>query len=199
MFVPAAVKARVEAKIAECLATANKHYKPSLPFKTPTIKYEVRGTVGGYAIPLDWKVDFNSVFLMENLDHFIDNTVPHEVAHLIDYAVHGVQRIGYGYKRSSHGGTWKSIMYLFGCDPSRCHQYDTRNAQVKKKTKYHYICQGCKKDIFMGPVRHKKHKITGGYFHCRGSLLVYQKPMGQVTYSEARDSIAAQQSAGGVK
>lgn len=195
MFVPAVVKARVEKKIADCLAIANKHYNPMLPFKTPTIKYEVRGTVGGYARFNQWEVDFNSVLLMENLEHFIESTVPHEVAHLIDHAVNGIQRRGY--KTISHGWTWKTVMHLFGCDGNRTHKYDVKNAQVKKKAKYHYICEGCKKDVFMGPVRHKKHKING-YFHCRGSVLTYQKPMGQVTYGEARDSIAAQKS-GGVK
>lgn len=191
MFIPAAVKARVESKIAECLSVANKHYKPMLPFKTPVIKYDVRGTVGGYAYAGEWKVDFNSTLLMENLEHFIDSTVPHEIAHLVDHAVYGVQRKGY--KRVSHGATWKSVMRLFGCDGKRTHQYDVQNAQVKKKAKFHYVCTGCKKDIFMGPVRHKKQKALGSvYFHCRHAALVYQAPMGQVTYGEARESVAAQ-------
>lgn len=195
MFVPDSIKERIDLKIKECLKKATIHYNP-VAFSTPRVSYTLRGTVGGMANLTTWTILVNSILLMENLEDYIENTIPHEVAHLIDYKVHGIQYKGR--KQIQHGYTWQQVMRVFGCDPSRCHSYDVSRAQVKKKAKYHYKCKGCAKDFFLGPVRHKKI-LGGAQYWCtrcgygRGTLVLQQaRTLGRVSVDEARAIVGAQ-------
>lgn len=164
--VPSEVKARVEAKLRECIAIAEDRF--GIVFKYPTVLYTKRGRVAGTANYIKWEVNFNSVLLMENLEDFIARTVPHEMAHLVDYQMHPENfEVGLTYdrrgrlrreKRDAHGRTWKNIMVMFGADPSRCHSYDTSNSKVHKRTaaKHLYVCKTCQAEMKLGPQRHRK-------------------------------------------
>ena len=170
MRVPANIKAEVETKLRNCIAMAEHAYGQK--FKFPAIRYDIRGTVAGRADIYGWEVKFNPILLMENIDDFINRTVPHEMAHLVDYQLHPenfestVTWVpGYGARRTKrdiHGYTWKSIMIVFGADPSRCHSYDTKNARVKKRgrAKHVWSCCGCGREMHLGPVRHRN--MIGG-------------------------------------
>lgn len=159
MHVTQDVKNRVEREVKRCIGIAEQHYNRT--FTMPCIKYNVRGQVAGYAHSSQNTVDFNSTLLMENVDDFIARTVPHEVAHIVDYAVYGLQLRGR--KRSVHGPTWKRVMHLFGADPSRCHSYDTSNSQVSRKARFKYQCSVCGEVLNVGPKVH--HKIQMGYHY----------------------------------
>ncbi|MHA2404551.1 MAG: SprT-like domain-containing protein [Candidatus Kariarchaeaceae archaeon] len=170
--VPQEIKDRVDAEIRRCIEIAERKYERT--FKFPTIKYNVRGTCGGYA--RDWanEIDFNSILLMENLDVFIegqDSTVTHEFAHLVDQIVYPNQRRGR--KRSVHGRTWKSVMRAFGIrDPQRCHSFDTTNSQVRRKARHVYSCNGCGATMTIGPVRHKKQQKLEIRTRVRGQIII---------------------------
>lgn len=190
--VPAAIKQRVEAKLRECIALAEKEYRQKFAF--PNIRYDVRGTTAGYAHLKEWLVRFNPVLLVENVDEFIARTVPHELAHLITDRVYphahqgGFKVVGYGAvrrkKRSVHGVEWQSVMRALGVsDVTRCHSYDTKNAAVKKKNRYTYVCQGCQAEIQAGPKIHAQlQRRPNSRWHngCKGHALVY-KPAGAKT------------------
>lgn len=183
------IKERIEAKICECIDIAENAFGRKFPM--PQIDYTVRGTVAGYAYDHQYRVNFNPILLNENVDDFIARTVPHEFAHLVDGIVFPETRDRRG-KRSVHGPTWKRIMMMFGADPSRCHSYDTSNANMKKKNKFEYRCAGCGGTVVLGPVRHKKQQNAEAigkqaYSHgtCRGALLEFVGALGQVSYSEA--------------
>lgn len=120
---------------------------------------------------------------MENQEDFIARTVPHEVAHLIDYIVNPqnfqssltLTRTG-RYKRSKrdlHGADFKFIMTtVLGCnDGDRCHTYDTSNAAVKRRRAANYIWI-CKEDpsieMELGPKRHRKQQIGLTTYRPRG-------------------------------
>jgi len=179
-----AVKARVETKLKEGIALAEKHYNTT--FKYPRITYDVRGTTAGKANYVNWNVRFNPILLMENIDDFIARTVPHELAHLITDQVYphahapGFKVFGRGAvrrkKRSVHGSEWQSVMRVLGVkDIARCHNYDVATAAVKRKNRYTYICSGCKQELTCGPkihaalVRAPASRWHGG---CKGHLLV---------------------------
>lgn len=162
MNVPANIKARVEAKLRESIALAEKHYGQT--FKFPRVEYSVRGTCGGKAYTTEWRVNFNATLLVENEDKFIATTVPHEMAHLIDYQLNPNNfHAAWGKKRSIHGPTWKRIMMVLGAPPNRCHTYDTKNSRVKQKTRYEWVCQHCGAKMVLGPKRHKKQKQRDCY------------------------------------
>ncbi len=141
MRVTQTVKKLVDAKLRAGIKTAEKHY--GIKIKPPAVVYRKRGTTAGTANYQTWTIDLNPTLLMENQDTFIARTVPHELAHLIDYQLHPENfetrliRTRTGRlkrsKRDVHGATWKRIMIVLGADPSRCHDYDVSNAKVHKR------------------------------------------------------------------
>lgn len=168
MIVTREIKDRVEAKLRESIALAESHYGQS--FKFPSVIYTKRGRVAGTADIRAWEVNFNATLLMENIEDFIARTVPHEMAHLIDYQLNPSNfEGGWGRKRSVHGPTWKRIMTIIGAENSRCHSYDTTNSRVKKgrQNKHVYVCKTCGKEMKLGAQRHRKMQ-TGTRYWMRG-------------------------------
>ncbi len=166
--VPQEIKDRVDAEINRCIKVAENTFGKT--FRFPKVDYDVRGKTAGYAYDDQYRVSFNSVLLMENLDTFIDGrsgrgTVTHEVAHLIDGIVYPQTRSSWRRKRSVHGPTWKRIMRLLGATPSRCHSYDTTNSTVRRKAKHVYTCNSCGNQMKLGPVRHKKQQHGSNNFN----------------------------------
>lgn len=175
MHVPASVQARVNARIAEVMQIATRHYGREFP--AVVVDYKKRGTTAGTAHPGTRAISLNSVILMENQDDFIARTVGHEVAHIIDKDVnghrHNVTRTG-RFKRDSHGPNWKAIMVLFGQDPSRCHDFDVTNARVQKtnnRTKHIWTCGCGQADMDLGDKRHQRQLAA----HARGSGCFYMR------------------------
>ena len=169
----ATLEAGVNQEIRRCLSVALERYGKFIDF--PTVTYDVRGKVAGYANSIHNKVRFNYVLLMENGQTFIDRTVRHEMAHIICDKVYGhlVSRNG---RRQAHGKHWKSVMRVLGGDPSRCHSYDVSNTRVRRTTKYVYVCANCGTEVTMGKQRHMKQTLYGCYHHrgCGKSPLVFK-------------------------
>ena len=177
-FVSKELQGRVNAKLNQCIAIAEKHFGQT--FRFPIVKYQKRGTTAGTADCLKWVLDFNAVIFNENVEDFLARTVPHEMAHLIDYQVYQKQArmASFGAvrwtrsgprraKREVHGPTWKSIMRLLGAPESRCHSYDVTNARVKRSgNRVTYVCGGCGKSYDVGP-KHHNAILRGGKVWCR--------------------------------
>jgi len=184
------LKLMVEYKLLECMKIADSLTTNVDDFKMPTVTYDVRGRTAGTACDYDYSIDLNPVLLNENREVFINRTVVHEFAHLVDGILHPWTREtkrGRN-KRSIHGNTWKWVMVKFGVEPSRTHSYDISNAATRTKHKYRYICTGCKKDIYHGPVKHKRQQSgesNYGHRRCGFAPIEYIEPLGQVTYQEA--------------
>ena len=120
---------RVTDKVKEVYAKAEVEFKRE--FKLPLVGFRLMGRTAGWAYYVENKIEFNSVLLVENEKDMLEDTVVHEIAHLISWQVYG--REGRG-----HGWMWKSVMNRLGVEPTRCHDYDTtmvaqgRNAMVRK-------------------------------------------------------------------
>lgn len=171
------MKARIEAKLKQCIAIAENRYKITIPF--PTVRYDLRGTTAGMAYYSQWMVKFNAILLIENFEEFLEDTVPHEIAHLITEKVYPeAHRRAWGGKSSPHGDQWKSVMRVLGADPSRCHSYDVTNARVRETASYEYQCQCCGEILKMGPKRHAKEQMMPGFYthtscgRARGKLVL---------------------------
>ena len=153
MVHPETIKRQVAHRVQWCLQKATERYGHDYPF--PTIDYGLRGTTAGRADRRSWTVYINLGLLLENVEDMIENTVPHEVAHLIaddlDY------RAGVYFTRKPHGWRWQNVMHTFGLDPTRCHNYDTTNVKIKKapKPKFIWVCSGCGAQMVLGPKRHR--------------------------------------------
>jgi len=189
------IKKRVTAKLDECMLTIEKATERG--FKFPNVIYTKRGRTAGTANHSKYTINLNPILLNENADAFIERTVPHEFAHLIDRILNPETRNrrttrGRRMKNDVHGKTWKNIMMLLGAPTTRCHSYDTKNSAhaPRVKNKFKYWCGGCEKNLFLGPVRHKRIQSGRKYWCCsRQDPLVFVEPLGQVTMREARDGI----------
>jgi SprT protein len=99
---------------------AEEKFKRPLPM--PTISFDLVGTTAGRAFSKEWHIQLSSVLLTENTEQFEKDTIPHELAHLIAYRMHGY-KVG-------HGEHWKNIMLKLGLQPNRLHQMDVTNART---------------------------------------------------------------------
>lgn len=159
------------AKVEEAFLVAELYYGRN--FQRPVkFVWETDRTRAGYCHFARKEFGFNPILAAENEDDFINQIIPHEVAHWIDKEVHGYQytvsrRTGRS-RRISHGRTWKSIMVnVYGLDPDRCHTYDV--ASVKTRTRivvkaFKYSCP-CGIIFNLTAVRHNKIQ-KGATFHC---------------------------------
>jgi len=151
---------------------------------TPVVLFNKRGTCGATAYYPNLELNFNSALAADNLEEYLNQVIPHEVAHLFKSHVYGPGR---GRMFAAHGGYWQQIMRALGANPTRTHNMDTSKV-AQPKTKHMYECAGCKKDIVIGPVRHK-NMVRGirTYSHCRGQKLVFKETIGKVTNRQAHD------------
>lgn len=125
------LKKKVDAKVKECLKIAEKEYKQK--FEMPEIRYNIKNTRGGMAYHADWLIRLNLILLVENEEHFLATTVPHEVAHLINRKVNKVPE---GKKRlMPHGKEWKAVMDLLKVPPKVTHNYDCSSIERVGKRK----------------------------------------------------------------
>ncbi len=129
-------------------------------FRLSEIRFDVRGKTAGYFKQLangNSLINFNFSLLQTNGESFISRTVPHEVAHLVAYQVHGSAI-------RPHGREWKAVMQLFKADASRCHDYDMSNVVTRQYRRFEYHCQ-CQAH-FLTSIRHNR-VLSGQDYLCR--------------------------------
>lgn len=139
----------------EWIEKANELLGTSMEY--PEVQCNLRGTTAGIAYTHSWKIRYNLGLARDNYQDFIEQTVPHEVAHLV--ADH------YYEKRCVHGKEWKHIMRLFGKEPTRCHNYDVEKHRARRHKKYIYTCkcEACK----IGTKHHNMIMRRTGRVFCR--------------------------------
>lgn len=110
---------QVQDKVTECLTLAARH--TGREFDPPQVRFNQRGRIAGSAWLERWELRFNPVLLADNAEAFLAEIVPHEVAHLVAFALHG--------KVKPHGREWQSIMTnVFGLEPRTRHKLNTEKA-----------------------------------------------------------------------
>jgi SprT protein len=132
----------IKREVLESVQKAERYFGESIP--VPEIKFDLKGRTAGSSNYHKGFLRFNVPLAVRNKEHFLQNIVPHEVAHW-------VQRWKYGYGKHcmSHGRQWKFIMVnVMGISPKRCHKYDTSETVTRRLKTYTYSC-GC-----------REHKVT---------------------------------------
>lgn len=158
--VPYALKQQVLKKLDDLVLAANKLFNRS--FTPPKVKFYLKGTTAGKADLLNNIVILNHILLVENPDDFLEDTVPHELAHLLTFAM-------FGRKAKAHGKEWKSVMRALGVEPTRCHSLDVSN--VGNRHSYRCAC----KSHQLSTQRHNKIRRGASYI-CKscGHVLVLE-------------------------
>jgi len=148
----------VNDRIFELTSIANKKLNRNFPI--PSINFDLTGTKGGEAWYKKNLIKLNNQLLQQNFDHYMNQTIPHELAHLM---VHSM----YGHHAKAHGAEWKSIMTnIFNVKANRCHNMDTSNVKRKNTKKFGYSCKCGINHHLVGKTVHNKI-IRGQIRSCR--------------------------------
>jgi SprT protein len=155
-------------KTRECWYKLVSKYNRSIPL--PTVSFDLRGGAAGEAKG-GRQMRLNMGFVAKYAEDMINQTVPHEVAHLWLYAVGDPSHVrsyedsvssfysGRRARRSPHGDTFMRTLAFLGGETKRTHSYDV--SEVKKGFKYSCGCPG---RVFVLSTR--KHNIIKSGRRC---------------------------------
>lgn len=174
-YVSPDLRKRVEEKVAENIAAASAFFNQS--FATPCITYKLSGTVAGRATYASHQIDLNYILLQRETEDMVNDTVPHEVAHLITGIVYPKTKGSRDCKGSPHGPEWQSVMRVLGVNPSRCHTLDVSDLKrvTSRSRVIRYVCSKCKSTVRVSQKHHEKLKQKpDAVWHsgCKGWKLV---------------------------
>jgi len=161
--IPIALQQAVMRCLREKLQLANQKLKTAYP--EPELNYQQRGTSAGTAYLQYWQIRLNPILLLENQQAFVDEVVPHELAHLLVYK-------HFGRAAAPHGKEWRWMMEsVLEVSASRTHQFTVTSVQSKT---YPYVCQ-CR-DHQLTVRRHNKVLRQEAEYRCShcGTLLRFK-------------------------
>ena len=75
-------------------------------------------------------IEINMILFQDNIDYILNNTIPHEIGHLVQYDIFELK----GADIQGHGAEWKEIMRRFGKAPNKFHKLDVSKAVAFKKS-----------------------------------------------------------------
>ena len=141
-------------RLEHCYQLAEQHFKRT--FERPEVRLDLRGQKAGVAYLQGNLLRFNRQLYQENHAHFLQQTVPHEVAHLLAHTL-------YGPRIRPHGSEWQALMIgLFKLPAERCHHYQV---PPRRSTQYLYRC-ACPEHM---PFTAQRHALVrrGRRYACR--------------------------------
>ncbi len=102
-------------------------------FPRPSTSFKLRGQAAGTAHLQENRLRFNPVLLAQEPEAFLAEVVPHEVAHLLAWQLHG--------RVKPHGVEWQQLMVkVFDLPPKVRHSFDV-SALAPKTWSYRCACQ----------------------------------------------------------
>ena len=113
----------------------------------PEVLFNLRGQAAGQANYRATRIRFNQELLRKYKAEFINQTVPHEFAHLIAYQK-------FGRRIKPHGKEWKSVMIELGASPSRTHGFEASSARKLRRFLYQCNCEGSSYELTS--IRHNR-------------------------------------------
>lgn len=150
--IPAPLLQQVQQTIQDCIEKAQQVL--DCQFAIPNVHFNVRGKVAGKAYLQSWEIRLNPTLLLENQTEFLQQVIPHEIAHLITYHQFGRVR--------PHGKEWQAVMIkVFKLNPETRHQFDVSSVQGLT---FEYRCQCQSHAISIR--RHNKIIRQQTQYHC---------------------------------
>lgn len=153
---------QLHARVEACFEQAETFFNRS--FQRPEVNFRLRGQKAGVAHLGQNLLRFNPRLYAENREHFLRQTVAHEVAHLIAHQL-------FGGRIRPHGREWQSIMQgLYGLPADRCHSYEITRRPVSR---FIYRCDCAEREFPFSAQRHALVRKGRRYFcrSCRATLV----------------------------
>lgn len=158
-------KNKVDTAIQDCVFMAEKLFGKGVV--TPEVRYDLVGRSAGQAVYRRFNnpnhvIRLNPILLNENESYLVNQTVPHEMAHVVVhqfYLARGIQVRG-------HGNEWKRVMRHFGLEANRCHQLDTTTIKaIKGVVEYNFNC-GCVGKVYNLSKNRYNRFLKGSSYRC---------------------------------
>ena len=146
---------QINSKLWKLITRANAIFGIELPHIA--VNFDLRGRSAGQAIRRGYvyTVRFNRDMIMnDGWEHIINETVPHELAHIICFVNPNLGR--------NHDAGWTRVCRLLGGSGERCHKEVVTYA--KGKTYIYTTSTG--HTVSMSAIRHRKVQ-NGGTYICR--------------------------------
>jgi len=124
------------------------------------VRFDLRGKSAGQVRIRpqgQYVIRYNLELLKRQGADFLNETVPHEVAHVLAYHRHGPNI-------RPHGREWQRIMRQLGAEPSRCHDYDVSGLSARQLQYFQYHCDCMEHQL--SSIRHNK-VAKGQRYLCR--------------------------------
>jgi SprT protein len=153
-----------EIAIMKAIKIAQDHY--GREFTMPEITFRLRGRTAGYwhvyyateTLPERHTIKVHLQLMTENYEDYCKQVIPHEVAHMVAYLLHGKNISGHGYE-------WQRVMFdCFGLFPDQYHRYATSHLKKNKMRQFVYAC-ACKSHTI--PARKHNRLQKGHTYTCR--------------------------------
>jgi SprT protein len=166
----AGLQARIEDAVRDWVAYAHAHLGfGRRPLPVPEVRLDLRGRGAGLAVISPRKrqpdlIRLNATLLREHPREMIEETVPHEVAHVVAYRL-------FGRRIKPHGREWQDVMRAFGKDPSVSHCMPAE--PTRRLRRFAYRC-GCESPVELTSIRHRRVQ-QGAVYRCRrcGERLIF--------------------------
>ena len=160
---PRALMPETERRTLSLLDQARRHYR--VPIPAPQVRFDLRGQAAGQVRQRGriWQVRYNPLLLAREPHAFLAQTVPHECAHLVAFAL-------FGRTIRPHGPEWQGVMRHFGAEPRRCHDFAVDDLRVRRLRRFDYHC-ACRTHQLTS-TRHHRAQAGQTYYcvACRGPL-----------------------------
>lgn len=126
-----------------------------------TVKVDIRGNRIAGQVRRDFLgnliLRLNPKFCAEYEEETLNDTIPHEVAHLVCYAL--------GLNKEGHGKRWQAISIKLGCNGKRCH-----NMKLSSSARYFVKLDGVDVEMTKGQYT-KAKKGVSQYKHKSGAII----------------------------
>jgi SprT protein len=124
---------KISEKLNELIEACNAQFRG---FNFSDVKFSMNGrltSTAGRAFLQEGRLEFSKTLYTQNVEAFLNDTVPHELAHIVAFRVFGDK---------GHGVHWKHVMNFLGFEPTRCHSYAVQKRSTAKVYKYVCKCEG---------------------------------------------------------
>ena len=166
-------KLAIIAKTNEVIALARKLY-PGYIHGTPEIKFDIRGRSCGGRAWGHYRLQYNLDWYAANPTEYLNNTVTHEVAHIVAAAT------GLG---KGHNAGWVRICLALGGNGQRCNTHPDVKAVPKARRTVEYLYRtDSGREAWVGPVHHNRLQSRGGVCPIRQRpMYALRSPDGRIT------------------